>query len=216
MRRRSISLFRQELIRCEALAIPFLVTHPGAHMQTGETRGLQRVCSALNQLHRQLPNLAVVTCLEVTAGQGTSLGYRFEHLRQILDSVAEPRRLGVCLDTAHMIAAGYDLTNAAGCRAVLRELGTVIGLDQVRVIHLNDSKVPRGKRVDRHEHIGRGHVNLEAFRIIINHHKFLSVPKILETAKENAPDGRPWDTVNLEALHALIRSGGPKTTTKRT
>ena len=168
MRRRSISLFREELLRCEALSIPLLVTHPGAHMQAGEARGLARVARALDQLHRQLPGLTVVTCLEVTAGQGTCLGYRFEHLTQIIDSVREPERLGVCLDTAHLLAAGYDLTDAAGCRAVLAELGEVIGLDQVRAIHLNDSKVPRGKRVDRHEHIGRGHVALEAFRVMVN------------------------------------------------
>ena len=203
-RRRSIALFREELLRCEALNIANLVTHPGAHMGRGEEAGLKRVASALNRMHRELPGLSVTTCLEVTAGQGTSLGYRFEHLRRIIDQVTEPDRLGVCLDTAHMLGAGYDLTSAAGCRRTLGELDKIIGLNLVRVIHVNDSKVPRGSRRDRHEHIGRGHVALEAFAVLVNHHKFKSIAKILETAKEDAPDGRPWDTVNLDVLRSLV------------
>lgn len=205
LRRKSIALFGEELIRCEALGIGWLVTHPGAHMRAGEAAGLQRVVRSLDQLHKQLPGLAVVTCLEVTAGQGTSLGCRFEHLRQIIDRVRDPQRLAVCLDTAHMLAAGYDLTTAAGCRATLAELDDVIGLDLVRVIHVNDSKTPMGSRVDRHEHIGHGHVSVDAFAVLVNHRKFRSIPKILETAKETAPDGRPWDAVNLGVLRSLVR-----------
>lgn len=201
--KKSKSLFREELLRCETLKIPFLVTHPGAHMRQGEDWGLARVAKALNQLHKQLPGLKVITCLEVTAGQGTALGYRFEHLRKIIDLTTQPQRLAVCLDTAHMLAAGYELTSAAGCRRVIAELTDTIGLDLVQVIHLNDSKVPRGKRVDRHEHIGHGHIPLSAFRELVNHHHFRSIPKILETAKEVSPDGRPWDIVNLATLDQL-------------
>ncbi len=202
-RKKSIELFRQELLRCEALGIGDLVTHPGSHMKAGEGPGLKRVAGALNQLHKQMPGLAVKTCLEVTAGQGNCLGARFEHLRQIIEQVKDPDRLAVCLDTAHMLAAGYDLTSAKGVGAVLCEFDQVVGLEQVRVVHLNDSVTPRGSRVDRHAHIGHGHVAMTAFAAIVQHRSFRSIPKILETPKAVAPDGRPWDQVNLETLCGL-------------
>lgn len=204
IRGKSIALFREELLRCERLGIPSLVTHPGAHMGEGEEEGLKRVAAALDGLHRDLPGLKVVTALEVTAGQGTSLGYRFEHLRRIIDLVKDPDRLAVCLDTAHLLAAGYDLTSAAGARGVIQELDDVLGLPIVRAIHMNDSKVERGRRVDRHEHIGHGFVSLDAFKLFVNRAEFRKVPKILETPKEDAPDGRAWDTVNLETLRGLM------------
>jgi len=206
LRSKSITLFAEELRRCDALAIPHLVTHPGAHMGKGEDKGLARVAEALNRLHDKLPDAKVITCLEVTAGQGTSLGHTFEHLAAIIDQVEVDERLGVCLDTAHMLAAGYDLTSAVGARKVIRELSAIIGLDRVRVIHLNDSKVERGRRVDRHEHIGLGHVALEAFEVLVNHAKLHKCPMIMETPKQTAPDGRAWDTVNLEALRGLQRN----------
>ncbi len=204
---KSIALFREELLRCETLHIPFLVAHPGAHMKAGEAAGLKRIAQSLNQLHCDLPGLKTITCLEVTAGQGSSLGYRFEHLRQIIDMVRQPQRLAICLDTAHMLAAGYDLTSAESAQAVLDELNDIIGLQQVRVVHVNDSKTPRGSRVDRHEHIGHGHVSLDAFKVIVNEPHLKNVPKILETPKQDAPDGRPWDLINLEALRGLVRQG---------
>ncbi len=204
-RSKSIALFREELLRCEALGVPSLVTHPGAHMKAGEEAGLKRVAEALDELHRDLPGLQTVTLLEITAGQGTALGYTFEHLRAIIDQVEAPERLGVCLDTAHLLAAGYDLTSAEGANAVLQELDDVVGKKLVRAIHLNDSKVERASRVDRHAHIGHGHVSLEAFRVFVNDPAFTSVPKILETAKEDAPDGTPWDVINLRTLRDLVR-----------
>ncbi|HEX7010841.1 MAG TPA: deoxyribonuclease IV [Phycisphaeraceae bacterium] len=204
-RQRSIDLFREELIRCDALGIGFLVTHPGSHMKAGEEAGLKRVAESLDQLHDDLPELKVITCLEITAGQGTNLGYRLEHLAAIIEQVQAPHRLGVCLDTAHLLAAGYDLTSAAGARAVIKEVDAVVGLDRVHVLHLNDSKTQRSSRVDRHEHIGHGHVALEAFEVFVNHPRFRRVPKILETPKADAPDGRPWDAINLETLRGLIR-----------
>lgn len=202
-RGKSTRLFRDELGRCEALGIPYLVTHPGSHMGTGEESGIARIAEALDQLHAELRGLRVVTCLEVTAGQGHSLGYRFEHIRAIRDAVREPERLAVCIDTAHMIEAGYDLTSAQGMRATLDELDSVVGLKLVRVIHVNDSKTPRGSRVDRHEHIGHGHVAMEAFGVLVNEPAFAGVQKILETPKDIAPDGRPWDVVNIETLKGL-------------
>lgn len=204
-REKSIALFRDELLRCESLGIPELVTHPGSHLGDGEDVGLARVAAALDQLHRELSGLKVVTCLEATAGQGNGLGAKFEHLRIIIDAVQQPDRLGVCLDTAHLLEAGYDLTSAAGCRAVLEQFDDVVGLDRVRVLHVNDSKTPRGSHVDRHEHIGHGHVSLDAFAVIVRHPGFKNIPKILETPKADAPDGRPWDAVNLELLRGLMK-----------
>jgi deoxyribonuclease-4 len=210
-RKRSIALFADELRRCATLGIPHLVTHPGAHMGQGEERGLRLVAEALNRLHDELGDLPVVTCLEITAGQGSALGHRFEHLAAIIEQVEAKQRMGVCLDTAHLLAAGYDLTSAAGAKAVIKECDAVVGLDRVRVLHLNDSKVPRGKRVDRHTHIGHGHVALDAFETIVNHPKLKKLPKVLETPKEGAAaDGRPWDAVNLETLRGLVRPRGPR------
>ncbi len=210
---KSMAAFADEMRRCDLLGIPHLVTHPGAHLGQGEPAGLRRVAESLNRLHDAMPDARVITCLEVTAGQGTSLGYKLEHLAEIIDRSDAPDRLGVCLDTAHLLAAGYDLTSEAGAKSVLREVNATVGLDRVKVLHLNDSKVPRGKRVDRHEHIGHGHVALDAFRVIVNHPKLKKVPKILETAKEDAPDGRPWDAINLETLRGLVkRRGGAEKT----
>ena len=203
--KKSIDLFREELHRCEALNIPSLVTHPGAHMKQGEEVGLSRVAKSLDEIHDSLPGYKTITLLEITAGQGTCLGHRFEHLRAIIDQVKAPERLAVCLDTAHMIEAGYDLTSGKACKAVLEECDNIVGLDRVHCIHMNDSKTPRGSRVDRHEHIGKGHVSLEAFEVIVNHPKFKKVPKILETAKEDAPDGQPWDAINLAVLRGMKR-----------
>lgn len=200
---KSINLFRGELLRCEAMNIPHVVTHPGSHLKQGEEPGLDRVAEALDKLHADLPGLKVVTLLEVTAGQGTNLGARFEHLRGIIDRVRDPQRLAVCLDTAHMLAAGYDLTSEQGAKATLDELDEVLGLDLVKAIHINDSKTERGSRVDRHAHIGHGHVALDAFKVIVRKRAFAKVPKILETAKEDHPDGRPWDVVNLETVKRL-------------
>ena len=205
-RSRSLALFREELLRCEQLQIMYLVAHPGAHLNVGGERGgLKRIAAAIDRVHAELPALRAVTCLELTAGQGTSLGHRFEHLARIFETVKKPERLAVCFDTAHVLAAGYDLTSAAGAKAVLDELDDVLGLDSVAVLHVNDSKTPRGSRVDRHEHIGKGHVSTEAFRVIVNQARFRQVAKILETPKGDAPNGRPWDSVNLARLRRMLK-----------
>lgn len=201
VREKSIALFRDELERCETLDIPFLVTHPGAHLGIGEDAGLQRVAEALDEIHLSLPGYRTITCLEITAGQGTSLGWRLEHLRTIIDRVKESDRLAVCIDTAHAFAAGYDPAS----KDFLDELDATIGRDRVKVLHVNDSKVERGKRVDRHAHIGHGHIPLETFRVICNTFRGRGVPKILETPKEQTPEGIAWDTVNLQTLRKLMR-----------
>ena len=205
LRGKSIAAFRDEIERCEALGIPLLVTHPGAHTGQGEEQGLRQVIAGLDEVHAALPGYKTITCLENTAGQGSSLGHRLEHLRTIIDGVKEPERLAVCIDTAHSFEAGYDLTGASGTEAFLQELDEVIGLKLVRAIHINDSKTPRGSRVDRHEHIGRGHIPLETFATVVNHPVLSRVPKLLETPKEKAPDGREWDAINLEVLRGLMR-----------
>lgn len=215
LRNKSTSLYRQELLRCEALGIRRVVMHPGSYIHGGPAAGLRRVALALNRVHRSLPGLDVVTCLEVTAGQGTGLGWRFEHLRRIIDQTRQPERLAICLDTAHLLAAGYDLTSAEGAAATLDECDQVLGLDNVAVIHLNDSKTPRGGRTDRHEHIGRGHISRDAFRVFVTHSRFARIPKILETPKGEDLNGVPWDAINLRAIRRLARPVKPRRAPKR-
>lgn len=161
------------------------------------------MAEALDRLHAETPADGVTTCLEITAGQGTSLGYRLEHLARIIERVKCPQRLGVCLDTAHLFAAGYDFRGRLYDK-FRKEIETTVGMDRVKVLHLNDSKKPLGSRVDRHEHIGHGTIGLEAFRPFVQEAAFRNVPKILETPKEKNPDGRDWDEINLEALRSLM------------
>lgn len=208
---KSIAAFAHEMDRCEELGIPYLVTHPGAHVGTGEAAGIARVVDALTKIMRErkaTPAGAnrVTVCLETTAGQGSTLGYRFEQLAEMLDAMDRAgfgEQFGVCVDTCHMLAAGYDITHAQGTRDAIGELDRVIGLKRVKVWHLNDSKKPCGSRVDRHEHIGRGCVGTEAFGVICADPRMAGVPKIMETPKEQCPDGRDWDVVNLHLLRGL-------------
>jgi deoxyribonuclease-4 len=199
----SIALFIEEIRRCALLDIPYLVTHPGAHVGTGEEAGLKRVAAALDVVHAEVPAPGVVTCLEITAGQGSSLGYKLEHLAEIIELVDAPERLGVCLDTAHLFAAGYDFRGRKYA-AFRRRIESTVGIDRVKVLHLNDSKKELGSRVDRHEHIGQGKIGLEGFRPIVRDRAFKKIPKILETPKLKHPDGRDWDEVNLQTLLKLM------------
>jgi deoxyribonuclease-4 len=204
--RRSVEAFVDELDRAETLGLAYLVTHPGAHVGCGEDAGLASVVRAIDEVHARRPDHKVKILLELTAGQGTCLGHRFEHLAAILDRASEPRRLGVCLDTCHVFAAGYVFATEAEYAAMMKEFDRVIGLKKLKLFHLNDSKKPRGSRVDRHEHIGRGHIGLEPFRWIVNDPRFQKTPMILETPKEDA-DGNEMDPVNLAALRGLIEGG---------
>lgn len=201
--KKSVELLKEELRRCVVLGIPYLVMHPGAHMGKGEKAGIQRIARALNAVHRAVPSDGVLTCLEATAGQGTCLGHRLEQLVAIIEQVNDPERIGVCLDTAHLFAAGYDFRGAAyaGFR---RELSRTIGIRRVAVWHINDSKRELGSRVDRHDHIGEGTIGLRGFRELIRDDAWAKVPKILETPKEKSPDGRDWDVVNIERLQGLL------------
>lgn len=202
--KKSIDLFVEELARCWKLGIPYLVTHPGAHLGAGEAAGLKRVAKALDICHARVPAKEVTTCLEITAGQGSSLGYKLEHLATIIEHSKHPDRLGVCLDTAHLFAAGYDFRGRKYA-AFRKQLEATIGIDRVKVLHLNDSKKDLGSRVDRHDHIGRGLIGLEGFKPFVRDKAFAQIPKILETPKEGkAEDGREWDAVNLESLRNLM------------
>jgi deoxyribonuclease IV len=200
----SIELFAEELARCAALGIPNLVTHPGAHVGSGEEAGLKRVALGLDRAYAAANANGVITCLEITAGQGSSLGYRLEHLAEIISLSGNSRRLGVCLDTAHLFAAGYDFRGRKYA-AFRRELDKIVGIERVKVLHLNDSKRELGSRVDRHDHIGRGTIGKEGFVGFVRDPAFADIPKILETPKDRNPSGKLWDEVNLRTLRAMLR-----------
>ena len=202
--RRSLSAVKDELERSEALGLEFLVLHPGSHLKTGETVGIQRISEALNHIHEECGELRVKIALETTAGQGTNLGYRFEQLRDMLDGCKLPERVAICLDTCHVFAAGYDIREEESYGATTARFEEVLGFEKLAVLHLNDSKRELGSRVDRHEHIGMGQIGLGAFESIMNDRRLVDLPKILETPK--GEDGLE-DRRNLEKLRALIRKG---------
>ncbi len=194
---KSVNAFAIEVERAEQLGLAYLVTHPGAHVGSGEEVALARVIDGLNETARRTRGANVLLLLETTAGQGTTLGWRFEHLATLLNGVAEPERFAVCLDTCHVFAAGYDLRTAAATKATLQEFDAIVGLDRLRLFHLNDSVKGLGSRVDRHAGIGLGEIGEAAFKHIAKH--FPQVPMILETPKEDA-DGNEMDPVNLAKI----------------
>ncbi len=205
MWRKSVEAFVVELLRCEHLGIPYLVTHPGAYTTSSEEAGLRRVVQALDEVHRQTAGIKPRCLLENTAGQGSSLGWRFEHLAAILDGVKDPDRVGVCLDTCHLFAAGYALASEREYRATMRQLDRLVGVKLVKAFHLNDSKRELGSRVDRHEHIGEGCLGLGPFRRLLNDSRFRKVPMYLETPK-GTRDGEDLDEMNLKTLRGLIEN----------
>jgi deoxyribonuclease-4 len=192
--------FEDELRRCAAFGIAGLVVHPGAHMGAGEDAGIAGIAESLNLIHERTPGLAPLSVLESTAGQGTALGYRFEHLRAIIDAVEHQERVGVCLDTCHLFAAGYDLSTEQGWEETLRAFGEIVGFDRLVAIHVNDSMRERGSRIDRHEHIGKGRIGLAGFRCLMNDPRLERVPKILETEKS---DDLHEDRENMALLRSL-------------
>ncbi|MCX7855070.1 MAG: deoxyribonuclease IV [Anaerolineae bacterium] len=199
--RRSLETLIIELERCEALDIPYLVLHPGSHMGAGEEEGLRRVARALGELHAATRGFRARILLETTAGQGTNLGYRFEQLAWLIENTPEGERLGVCLDTCHAFAAGYELRTPEGYEATLQEFDRIIGLSRLMAVHLNDSKNGLGSRVDRHEHIGKGVLGLETFRRVVNDPRLAALPGLLETPKS---DDLHEDIENLAVLRSLI------------
>ena len=197
----SIRALSKELASANQLELPFLVLHPGAHRGAGEEAALAKIIASINKVFRKIPKVKTKIALETTAGQGSCVGHRFEHLAHIIDNVREPERLCICLDTAHLFAAGYDIGTESGIRKTFREFDRKIGLDRLVAIHLNDSKTGRGSRVDRHEHIGKGKIGLDAFRFIMRDRRLNKIPKVLETPK--GKDLRE-DVMNLQTLRALV------------
>jgi deoxyribonuclease-4 len=204
--RRSLEAFIVELQRAERLGIPYVVTHPGSYTSSSEQAGLKRIVQALDETHRQTRGLQVRTLLENTAGQGTNLGWRFEHLAEIIGSVKDPDRLGICIDTCHVFAAGYPLATQKQYKATFRDLDKLVGLKLIKAFHLNDSKRELGSRVDRHEHIGKGQLGLEPFRFMLNDSRFKKIPMYLETPKEANGENRglELDAMNLKTLRGLV------------
>jgi deoxyribonuclease-4 len=201
---KSIDAMTVEVERCGLLGIADLVVHPGSHMGEGEEAGLARIARALDEVLRRTAGIEVTIDLETTAGQGTNLGYRFEHLRDILHRVAHPERLGVCVDTCHIFAAGYSLGTLDEYDETIDRLGRSVGLGSLRVWHLNDSCREGGSRVDRHAGIGAGKMGLEPFRHLVNDSRFRELPMILETPK-GTEDGEDLDARNLRVLLGLVR-----------
>ena len=207
---KSVAAVVEELERCHVLEIPYLVLHPGAHLDAPLAEGIRRIIEGINTIYQQTQGVDTSLLLETTAGQGTSIGHRFEHLQEILTSVRDPERLGVCLDTCHMFAAGYALSPQAEYDATMQGLDASVGLGKVRCIHVNDSKRAQGSRVDRHEHIGKGLIGLKGFRPLLNDARLAHVPRILETPKGQDHRGRDLDKLNLSRLRRLVRSRDPE------
>ena len=197
----SLRSLQEELVRADRLGLPFLVLHPGAHMGQGVEVGLQKVVTSLDAVHQKVPKVRTRIALETTAGQGSSLGRTFEELAFILSSCREPERLCVCIDTAHLFAAGYDLSSEEEVRRTFAQFQSHIGFERLAAIHLNDSKTAAGSRVDRHEHIGKGKIGLHVFSHIMRERRFREIPKVIET-----PKGRDMaeDIVNLGLLRSLL------------
>ena len=210
--KRSLDAFVEELERCEALGIPGLVTHPGAHGGDGEAAGIARLVKAIDTLEERLPANPVRVLLETTAGQGTGIGHRFEHLAEVIGKVRRPQRLGICLDTCHVFAAGYDLRTAEAYARTMEEFERVLGMKVLGAVHLNDSKKDLGSRVDRHEHIGQGCLGLEAFRALLNDPRLGDLPLVLETPK--GEDLRE-DVENLGRLRSLLAAAARRSVAPR-
>jgi deoxyribonuclease-4 len=190
--------FWGEIERCEQLGIPYLIFHPGSHVGSGEKAGLKMIAASVNDALSIKKGYKTQLLLETTAGQGTNLGYTFEQLAEILDFIKEKSRVGICVDSCHLFAAGYDIRTRKQYQATMKQLDEVIGLEKVKAFHLNDSKTELGSRVDRHEHIGQGHLGLEAFRLIVNDERFLGRPMVLETPGKEEDYRR-----NLQTLKKL-------------
>lgn len=184
LREKSLSAFVDEIGRAAMLKIPYLVFHPGSHVGSGDEAGLEAVVECMNKAisaTKQYPD--VMLTIETTAGQGTNLGHKFEHIARLIDGVKNKRRVGVCFDTCHVFAAGYELRTAEGYKRTFGEFDRIIGLDKLAFFHINDSKKEFGSRVDRHEHIGKGFMGEKPFELLVNDKRFFDVPMVLETPK---------------------------------
>ncbi|MBA3063049.1 MAG: deoxyribonuclease IV, partial [Atribacteria sp.] len=200
---KSINAFLEEMKRADiVLTEPYLITHPGAHTGAGEEYGIQRIIRALNIILEKSADLGLKTMilLEDTAGSGTHLGYTFYQLKRMAEGAKDRKRIGVCFDTCHAFAAGYDLSHQEGIEQTLGEIDKYLGLERLKVIHLNDSKFPLGSRKDRHMHIGKGYIGLESFKALVNHKYLKDLPFVLETPKHDEKD----DLNNINLVKSLV------------
>ncbi len=188
-----------EFHRADQLGIPYIVLHPGSHMGKGEELGLGIIAESINYILDVTKDSNVMLLLETTAGQGSNLGYRFEHLAYLIDKTEQKERIGVCFDTCHVFAAGYDIRTKDTYEETMKRFDDTIGISNLKVFHLNDSKNDLGTRKDRHEHIGKGYIGLDGFRFLVNDERFNDRPMILET-----PGGEKYYKENLEVLRSLI------------
>ena len=197
--KKSFDAFEIEINRTEALNIPYLIMHPGSHLGKGEDFAIKKVAKAFNELIDKTPDFKMKILVETTAGQGTNIGYRFDHIRDILALVKNQERIGTCLDTSHIFAAGYEIRDKENYQKTFDEFDKIIGLDKLHAFHLNDSKKDLGSKVDRHEHIGKGFLGLEPFSFLLNDERFTTHPMSIET-----PKGDDMDIDNLKTLRNLI------------
>jgi len=191
--------FRVELERAEALGIDYVVSHPGAHLGEGEGTAIERIIKSIDALHSETAGYRVKVAIETTAGQGTTLGYRFEQIARMIAGVRDPDRLVVCIDTCHLLAAGYDIRDAQSYAETMGQFDQIIGKDKLAVVHANDSQKPLGSKVDRHAHIGEGEIGLEGFRLLVNDPRVAGLPIIVET-----PDADTMHEVNVKRLRDLL------------
>jgi deoxyribonuclease-4 len=203
IRRKSIAAMIADLHRCGRLGVEYLVFHPGTHPDA--ELGIEKIVGGVNKILRDCSSRKPKLLLETTAGQGNSIVHTFEQLAAILAGIRRKSRVGICLDTAHVFAAGYDLRTPKRYRATMEEFDRLVGLQKLKAIHLNDSKKPLGSRVDRHEHIGRGQITARGFGLLVRDPRLADVPMILETPKGTDKQGRDWDRINALALRRLAR-----------
>lgn len=202
---KSVDALVVELERAARLGIPHVVAHPGSHGGAGEEAGIARIVQGLDRALKATAKLPVTVALETTAGQGASVGHRFEHLGEIIRGCAYPQRLTVCLDTCHVFAAGYPLAPRKSYEETWKAFDKEVGIDRLVAIHVNDSKKDFGSRVDRHEHIGLGKLGIEPFKLLVNDARLKDTPMYLETAKEIEPtSGEDWDLINVRVLRGLL------------
>lgn len=199
---KSYNALKEEMERCEVLKIPNLVFHPGSHVGEGEEAGMKRISDNIKRMFDELKDNNVCLLLETTAGQGTNLGYTFEQIAHMIEMAGGHDKLGVCMDTCHIFAAGYPLSDPKDYKKTMKSFDEIVGLDRLKIIHMNDSKKEFGSKKDRHEHIGKGEIGMEAFRNIVNDKKLKKVPMILETPKG---DELLEDIENLKVLRGLIK-----------
>ncbi len=205
IREKSRGAFADELSRCDQLNIPYLVVHPGSSVGQERKAAIKGVADSINLIFERSPALRVKPLLETTAGQGSTLGSSFAELAAILAQLCQPDRVGICIDTCHVFAAGYDIRTRSGYENMVKEASGLVGLDRVRCWHLNDSRGDCGSRLDRHEHIGHGKIGNAGFKFVINDSRWTGIPMILETPKEKDEHGEEWDCVNLRTLRELTK-----------